>query len=225
MQIPRQIEPDSTGPLKQLLHVYGLSVGIMGNGMDWKSRFMRGLFTEKFIIENLLCRTYPPELLKWNAESLDRQLYGKPDGVPDPGWDVEADGMRIDIKWDAGMQSDSIHLGLFTKYGTPLLLTKGTANVSSQVYLQYRQLSAVEQLMNTKLIALGKRPKPELTLKVLWIDLDAVRADLTETENAYSIGGYPERTVYKNGEPTDRIITVPVKFLLNKYARLDTIEC
>lgn len=225
MGLPKAIEPENTGPIKHLLHVYGLGMGVIGDGMEWRTRFLRGLLTEKFIIENLLCRTYSPEQVKWNSESLDRQLYGKPDGVADPGWDVEADGMRIDTKWDSGLQSNSIHLGLFTKHGTKLLLTKGTANVSAQIYLQYRQLEPAQRAINLKRITLGKPPIPELTLKVLWIDLDKLRSDLTQTDGKYSVGGYPEWTVYRNGEPTDRIITLPVDFLLTKYGRLDTIEC
>ncbi|WP_161636016.1 hypothetical protein [Deinococcus phoenicis] len=225
MRIPKQIKPENTESVKQMLSVFALSMKLLDGGMSWADRFPRGLITEKFLIENILCRTYAPEQIEWNSESLYRQLYGKPDGTPDVGYDVIADGMKIDSKYDSGLANKQIHLGLFTNSGTPLLLTKNKANVSAHVYIHSRVLCAVEKLLNKKAIAAGRNPISEHTLRILWIDLDKLRADLVETNGKYSIGKYSEWTVYRKGEPCDRIITLPMSFLLTKYGRLDTIEC
>lgn len=211
MRIPKQIEEDKVDGLKQILPAFCLGMALCEEIAGFGGRFLKGGLTETALVENYLCRTYPPEAVKWDREKVERQLYTKTDGISDGGWDVEVEDMLIDIKWDSTLRNNEVCLALFTGYGTPQLLMKDAATNSVQVYVKHNKLSNVQKHLGGK----------EYTLKLMWLDLEKLRADLIEKNGKYSIGEYSEKTV---GQRRDRVIYLPVKFLDGKYGRLDTIR-
>lgn len=211
MRIPKQIKEDNLDGLKKIVPAFRFGMGLCEDIGGFGGRYLKGGLTETMLIENYLCRTYPPEVVKWDREKVERQLYTKTDGISDGGWDVEIEDMRIDIKWDAALRNNEVCLALFTGYGTPQLLMKDAATNSVQVYVKYNKLTPVQKHLGCS----------ENTLKLMWLDLDKLRADLIENNGKYSIGDFSESTVGQRG---DRVIYLPVEFLDGRYGRLDTIK-